>query len=101
MYYFGFRYSNFFSNAITFNYSKRSEWNLDYGYSNHNFLDVYPLRSSGVSYYNRLSLKLNAINDEFLECPNRAFKDGNMMVNKKYTSNGLRMNYNCEFVLFK
>lgn len=75
-----FRYRNFFLKPITFNYTGRSKWNLDYGYSDDNLLDIYPLRSGGVSYYNRLSLTLNSIDDEFLACPNRGFKDGYFLV---------------------
>lgn len=68
----------------TFKYTKNSKWNLDYGYSDDDILDVYPLRTSGVSYYNRLSLTLKSLDDDFLACPNRGFKDGYFLVNETF-----------------
>lgn len=86
-------------NPITFNYTRRSKWNLDYGYLDDDLLDVYPFRSSGVSIYNRLRLTLYSLNDEFLACPNGGFKDGYFLVNEIFNIYDLlAINYHYRFL---
>lgn len=43
-------------------------------------MDEYPARTTGVSYYHRLKLRLHSLRDEFLSCPNRTFTDGFFLV---------------------
>lgn len=80
-----FRYLIFFSQSITFNLTKEPIWNLDDGYTiqynDDDFpFDVIPARTSGVSYYHRLVLRLPIMNNDFQSCPNRNLIEGFFVV---------------------
>lgn len=82
--YYYFRYLNFFSKNLTYVITEKSNWNLDDGYpqylKNNILLNIYPIRTSGVSYYHRLKVILHTMDDEFIGCPNLNFSKGNFIV---------------------
>lgn len=72
-----FRYLDFFSKNNSFIFTERSNWNLDDGYprnsENDLLVNLNPARTSGVSYYHRLRLMINMLDQEFLRCSSENF----------------------------
>ncbi|CAI6361039.1 unnamed protein product [Macrosiphum euphorbiae] len=72
-------YLNFFSTNNTYLDTEKSKWTLDNGYSLFSdkdvLLSVTPARTSGVSYYHRLRLKLHTTENAFSVCPNNDFNE--------------------------
>lgn len=67
------------------NQTKSSIWNLDDGYTIHSNdndipFDVIPARTSGVSYYHRLILRLHILNKDFKSCPYGKITEGSFIV---------------------
>lgn len=64
---------DFFSKNSTYSNNITSSWNTDDGYSkfrNQSTLgDVWPARTSGVTYYHRLRLVVHSKIGDFLDCP--------------------------------
>ncbi|KAF0750068.1 pickpocket protein 28-like [Aphis craccivora] len=70
-------YLDFFSKNNSFIFTEKSNWNLDDGYprnsENDLLVNLNPARTSGVSYYHRLRLMINMLDQEFLKCSSEIF----------------------------
>lgn len=75
---------NFFSTNNTYLDTEKSKWTLDNGYSlfsdKDDLFSVTPARTSGVSYYHRLRLKLHTTENAFSVCPNNDFNEDFFLV---------------------
>lgn len=74
-----FRYTFFFSKHYTNTPTLHSKWTEDHGYNFYSHdniqLDEIPARTSGISYYHRLVLRLHSFSD-FLGCPDHNYMEG-------------------------
>lgn len=88
---------DFFLTNNTYLNTEKSKWTLDDGYSllsDKNVLfNIIPARTSGVSYYHRLRLKLHTTENGFSVCPNTKFDEDFFLVRILCISNYFMSKY--------